>query len=68
MVASCVPSPSQVNPEEVQATLENGILHLEIAKAEQAKPRKIMVNAGRQLPNQTVDVTPQATQSETHAA
>ncbi len=49
--------PTQVNAEGVQATLENGILHLQIPKAEQVKPRKITVHAGG-AQSQPVDVTP----------
>jgi HSP20 family protein len=36
--------PSQVNPEGVQASFENGILTLTVPKAEQAKPRKIAIS------------------------
>ena len=49
--------PTAVKADEVRATLENGILHLEIPKAEAVKPRKIAVNSGRSLGGQTVDVT-----------
>lgn len=59
--------PSQVNPDQVQATLENGVLHLEIPKAEQVKPRRITVNAGG-TQNRPVDVTPQGQQSQNQAA
>src|SRR4051794_18981781 len=38
--------PRQVNPDQIQATLEHGILRLDIPKAEQAKPRKITVSVG----------------------
>lgn len=48
--------PTAVQPDQVQATLENGILHLEIPKADEVKPRKIAINSGRSLTNQTVDV------------
>lgn len=48
--------PTAVKADEVRATLENGILHLEIPKAEQVKPRKITVNSTRSLEANTVDV------------
>lgn len=37
--------PFAVNQEKVDARLENGILSLDLAKAESAKPRKIQVKA-----------------------
>jgi len=48
--------PSVVKVDEVRATLENGILHLEIPKAEEVKPRKIAVSVNRTLQAETVDV------------
>jgi HSP20 family protein len=48
--------PTAVQSDNVRATLENGVLHLEIPKAEEVKPRKITVNMGRSLEGQTVDV------------
>jgi HSP20 family protein len=37
--------PGEVNPDKVSATLEHGILRLELPKAEHTKPRTIRVNA-----------------------
>ncbi len=48
--------PTAVKADEIRATLENGILHLEIPKAEEVKPRKISVTKGRSLQGNTVDV------------
>ncbi len=48
--------PTAVKADEVRATLENGILHLEIPKAEEVKPRKITVSGGRSLEGNTFDV------------
>jgi HSP20 family protein len=36
--------PTPLNPTKVEADLENGVLTLEIPKAEEAKPRTIKVN------------------------
>lgn len=36
--------PTPLNPAKVNANLENGVLTLEIPKAEEAKPRSIKVN------------------------
>ena len=36
--------PEQVNPETVNATYENGVLKLELAKREEAKPRIVAVS------------------------
>ncbi|MDP9310449.1 MAG: Hsp20/alpha crystallin family protein [Chloroflexota bacterium] len=54
--------PTAVNADQVRATLEHGILHLEIPKAEQVKPRKITVN-NSSAHQQTVDVNAQSEQS-----
>lgn len=35
--------PMEVNPEKVEATLDNGVLMLHLPKAEAAKPRRITV-------------------------
>lgn len=35
--------PNQVRSDEIQATLNNGVLRLEIPKAEEVKPRKINI-------------------------
>lgn len=45
-VSRSIGLPTQVQNDKVQATLNNGILRLEIPKAEAVKPRKITVNAG----------------------
>jgi HSP20 family protein len=37
--------PFPVNPEQVDARLENGVLHLRLTKHESARPRKIPVKA-----------------------
>jgi HSP20 family protein len=52
--------PSQVDPARVQATLENGILRLQIPKAEQAKPRRIAIQGGEGTQTQLSDTTPQS--------
>jgi HSP20 family protein len=36
--------PSQVDPEAVKASFKDGILTIEVPKAEEAKPRKIAIN------------------------
>jgi HSP20 family protein len=46
--------PTAVKSDSVHATLENGILHLEIPKAEEVKPRKISINGGRSVQHQTI--------------
>lgn len=38
--------PSPVDPEKAKATLEDGVLHLRLGKAEAARPRQIAVTAG----------------------
>ena len=55
--------PTQVKSDQVRATMENGILRLEIPKAEEVKPRKISVSAGGQQ-RQMVDVNPQGQQGQ----
>ena len=37
--------PQLINREKIVARLHNGVLHLELPKAEQAKPRKIEITA-----------------------
>jgi HSP20 family protein len=55
--------PTSVKADAVRATLENGILHLEIPKAEEVKPRRITVNGTHALENTSVDVNTQQEQS-----
>lgn len=38
--------PNTVKADQISAKLENGLLHLEIPKAEEVKPRRITVNVG----------------------
>ncbi len=56
--------PTQVQSDKVEAHLENGILRLEIPKAEEVKPRKISVSAGSGQQRQMVDVSAQGQQSQ----
>ncbi|MHC5538620.1 Hsp20/alpha crystallin family protein [Singulisphaera rosea] len=37
--------PESVNPESVQATLKDGVLQIELAKAVEAKPKKIEIKS-----------------------
>ena len=54
--------PTQVQSDGVQATLNNGILRLEIPKAEAVKPRKISVNsASGSNGSQAIEVGPAQT-------
>ena len=51
--------PVAVQSDKVQASLRNGILRIEIPKAEAVKPRKISVSAGNGSgQRQAIDVTP----------
>lgn len=59
--------PTPVNVDEVRASLENGILHLEVPKAEQVRPRKIALQ-NRQFSGQTVDVQAQGEQEREQIA
>ena len=45
--------PTTVKADAIQASLTNGVLRLEIPKAEEVKPRKITVNVGE---NKTLEV------------
>ncbi len=38
--------PQQIDRDKIVAKLRNGVLHLELPKAEQAKPRKIEITTG----------------------
>ncbi len=40
-----LPMPSAVNPDEVNADVTNGILHLTIGKSEACKPRQIVIQS-----------------------
>jgi HSP20 family protein len=40
--------PTTVQPDAIQASYADGLLHLVVPKAEEAKPRKIAINAGEQ--------------------
>lgn len=39
--------PQQIDRENIKAHLHNGVLDIELPKAEQAKPRKIEIKAGK---------------------
>ena len=39
--------PQQINRENIKARLHNGVLDIELPKAEQAKPRKIEIKVGK---------------------
>ncbi len=56
-VSRAISLPTAVKSDAVQATLTNGILRLEIPKAEEVKPRRISVNTGG-AQGQTLDVSP----------
>ena len=45
--------PTTVKADQIQASLTNGVLRLEIPKAEEVKPRKISVNVGE---NKAIEV------------
>src|SRR6476660_8216035 len=45
--------PTTVKADAIQADMTNGVLRLEIPKAEEVKPRKISVNVGQ---NKTIEV------------
>ena len=51
--------PGEVNPDRVEATLEHGVLRLQVGKADHARPHTIKVNAGRaaEIPEMTVTQT-----------
>lgn len=40
--------PGNVNPENIHASLSDGILRIEVAKREEAKPKSIPIGAGEQ--------------------
>jgi HSP20 family protein len=39
--------PAQVQAEQIEASFENGVLQIEVPKAEEAKPKRIQVRPGR---------------------
>lgn len=53
--------PAQVQSDKVEAQLANGILRLEIPKAEAARPRKISVNGNGSQKPQMIDVESEET-------
>lgn len=62
-VSRAISLPTMVKADAVQARLENGILRLEVPKAEEVKPRRISVNtSGTQ--SRTLDVSAQEQQSQ----
>jgi HSP20 family protein len=60
--------PTPVNAEQVQATLEHGILHLQIPKAEAVKPRRITVSSGPGAQQQLIDTQAPGQQSREQGA
>lgn len=52
--------PTQVDAEKIQASLNQGVLRLDLPKAEAVKPRKITVNSGTSNgKGETIDVNPE---------
>jgi HSP20 family protein len=50
--------PNTLDPESVRASYENGVLKIELAKREEAKPKQIKVNvSGAKAPVKTVEGT-----------
>ena len=47
--------PPTVSSEDVNANFDNGILRLELAKREEAKPRRIEIKAGAGAPPKTIE-------------
>ena len=60
--------PTPVNADQVQATLENGILQVQIPKAEEVKPRRITVSSGQGGQQQLVDTQAPGQQSRERGA
>lgn len=58
--------PARTKADAIQATLENGLLRLEIPKAEEVKPRKITINASGSQQPQTIDVSPEGEQQSSN--
>ncbi len=46
--------PSRVKSDEIEATLSDGVLRLEIPKAEESKPRRIAINV---MPAQPIEIS-----------
>ena len=59
--------PGEVNPERVEASLEHGVLKLELPKAEHVKPRTIRINGNGDAP-QAVEASEPAKQIEQPAS
>jgi HSP20 family protein len=60
--------PTAVDADAVQAQLENGILRLEIPKAEEVKPRRITVSSGGAQTGQTLEIGAQNGQTQARGA
>jgi len=59
-VSRSISLPAQVNADKVAASLNHGILHLELPKAESVKPRKITVQTNAaNSDTQPIDVQPE---------
>lgn len=57
--ARSISLPTQIQSEAVQAHMENGILRIELPKAEAVKPRKINVSTNNSLEGESLEVNNQ---------
>lgn len=55
--------PPTVSSENATAEFENGILHLTLAKREEAKPRRIEINAGSGTESETKQINTKANEA-----